>query len=200
MIAIERYYKSDIREDVQNFELAGEYSATTPYKKGNIVVYGSDSYICIDDCTGVIPGTDAEKWKMVVSGNITENRLMGEWSDAIQYVVGNCVTYNGALWQAMANGSGVPPAPLSLYWKMLLDSSDIGDTVPIDKGGTGAVTAAQALTNLGALPKSGGTMTGNLILKGDPTTTKGAATKGYVDTSVQDAIDSFAQAIIGGSW
>lgn len=45
-------------------------------------------------------------------------------------------------------------------------SSDRLPTVPITKGGTGATTASAALTNLGALPKAGGTMTGNLIMSG----------------------------------
>lgn len=47
-------------------------------------------------------------------------------------------------------------------------------TVPVSKGGTGATTAADARTNLGitpenigALPRSGGTMTGPLTLNGD---------------------------------
>jgi cytoskeletal protein CcmA (bactofilin family) len=43
-------------------------------------------------------------------------------------------------------------------------------------------TAAQGLTADAALPKAGGTMTGNLILNADPTTSLGAATKEYVDT------------------
>lgn len=38
-------------------------------------------------------------------------------------------------------------------------------TVPVSKGGTGATTAAAACTNLGALPLSGGTLTGNLTGK-----------------------------------
>lgn len=36
-------------------------------------------------------------------------------------------------------------------------------TLPVARGGTGATTAAAALTSLGALPKAGGTMTGNLV-------------------------------------
>lgn len=40
-------------------------------------------------------------------------------------------------------------------------------TMPITKGGTGATTAAQACTNLGALPTAGGTMTGPLKLTKD---------------------------------
>lgn len=38
-------------------------------------------------------------------------------------------------------------------------------TLPIANGGTGATTAAAACANLGALPLTGGTLTGNLRLK-----------------------------------
>jgi hypothetical protein len=56
-----------------------------------------------------------------------------------------------------------------------------GTTIPILHGGTGATTAPTALSNLGALPIAGGTMTGNLILNGDPTLPLQAVTKEYVD-------------------
>ena len=44
------------------------------------------------------------------------------------------------------------------------------------------VTDATTVAAAGALMKSGGTMTGNLILNADPTAALGAATKEYVDT------------------
>ena len=40
------------------------------------------------------------------------------------------------------------------------------------------------------LPKSGGTMTGALTLKGEPTADLQAATKKYVDNSVKSALDA----------
>ena len=52
------------------------------------------------------------------------------------------------------------------------------DTVEQNADVTDAINVAAA----GALMKSGGTMTGNLILNGDPTVALGAATKEYVDT------------------
>lgn len=52
------------------------------------------------------------------------------------------------------------------------------DTVETNADVTDAVNVAAA----GALMKSGGTMTGNLILNADPTAALGAATKEYVDT------------------
>lgn len=39
-------------------------------------------------------------------------------------------------------------------------SADLSGTVPVEKGGTGAETADEALDNLGAMPKSGGTFDG----------------------------------------
>lgn len=44
------------------------------------------------------------------------------------------------------------------------DSSDIKDAIPVSKGGTGASTVADAITNLGALSANGGTMTGTLYI------------------------------------
>lgn len=62
------------------------------------------------------------------------------------------------------------------------------DAVKITQGGTGATTAADALTNLGALPTAGGTMSGNLNMGNnnitylaDPTGNLQATNKQYVD-------------------
>ena len=43
--------------------------------------------------------------------------------------------------------------------------SDFANPVNIDKGGTGATTASDALTNLGAVNKTGDTMTGSLTIE-----------------------------------
>ena len=57
------------------------------------------------------------------------------------------------------------------------------DYVSIADGGTGAITAAAALTALGAVPIAGGTMTGSLVLDADPSAALGAATKQYADAA-----------------
>ena len=52
-----------------------------------------------------------------------------------------------------------------LFWvvdMMQAHANDLMGSVPVAKGGTGAKTAAEACTNLGALPTAGGTMTGAL--------------------------------------
>ena len=45
------------------------------------------------------------------------------------------------------------------------DLSNITGTLPVSKGGTGATTASNALSNLGAFSSSGGTIAGNVKLK-----------------------------------
>lgn len=60
--------------------------------------------------------------------------------------------------------------------------------IPVNQGGTGATAVPAAQTNLGILPISGGTMTGLLILSGDPSDPLGAVTKQYVDSSFPVAI------------
>lgn len=59
-----------------------------------------------------------------------------------------------------------PEAPTGLNVENLLwvDTSDSSGVIPIEMGGTGANTAALALENLGALPLSGGTVTGNIVI------------------------------------
>ena len=59
--------------------------------------------------------------------------------------------------------------------------------VAVAHGGTGSSTAAGALTNLGALPTAGGTMSGAIAMGtskitglGDPTNAQDAATKAYI--------------------
>jgi len=65
-----------------------------------------------------------------------------------------------------------------------VDGRDVAaDGTKLDGIDTSAdVTDATTVAAAGALMKSGGTMTGNLILNADPTTALGAATKEYVDT------------------
>lgn len=46
-------------------------------------------------------------------------------------------------------------------------SADLSGTVPIEKGGTGAETAAKALDNLGGMPKTGGTFEGTVYAGAD---------------------------------
>lgn len=60
-------------------------------------------------------------------------------------------------------------------------AANVTGIVNIVNGGTGANTAADAREKLGVVNKAGDTMSGTLILNGDPTANFHAATKQYVD-------------------
>lgn len=72
---------------------------------------------------------------------------------------------NGA-YQAPAWVDGGPPAITATELQAMCDTLEM---VPVLNGGTGASTAAEALKNLGGLPASGGTVSGNLTVNGDLT-------------------------------
>lgn len=81
-------------------------------------------------------------------------------------------TYAGSIWYRGANTSGV----LKSTWTGYAKQSALEDHTA-NKSNPHKVTAGQ----IGALPLSGGTMTGGLTLVGDPVSEMEAATKQYVD-------------------
>lgn len=74
---------------------------------------------------------------------------------------------------------------------------NVSGTVAVANGGTGGVTAAAGLANLGGVSKAGDTMTGALILSGAPTVNLHAATKQYVDQSVASVSGAVYTAGVG---
>ena len=53
----------------------GEYSASTEYVKFDTVTYGSNTYVAWATVTGVTPGTDDTKWKLLVNNNVDIEEL-----------------------------------------------------------------------------------------------------------------------------
>ena len=105
-------------------------------------------------------------------------------------VTGNAVTSSGTF---TLNLAGELAGLNALAANGLVQRTGAGaytavSTLPIANGGTGANTAVQALTNLGALPTAGGVMTGVLTLAADPTSALQASTKSYVDNAVATAV------------
>lgn len=92
------------------------------------------------------------------------------------------------------------PSAADIQYQATIDETPVRNVAEaldlLKEGAGGAMTAAEAAATAAntakstadaALPKSGGTMTGSLILQGAPTSTNEAATKEYVD-----AVESIA--------
>ena len=72
-----------------------------------------------------------------------------EWSSDQEYIENkSVVSYGGQLYMATSTVTNVLPT-VAASWKKMTVSFDSNGTIPIALGGTGAVTAADARTNLG---------------------------------------------------
>lgn len=131
------------------------------------------------------------------SGAWTRIASLDTWSEALGAFVfiSGGTTQANTQWiaQVSAGGTiGTTAMPWAQFGAVTAYSAGTGLTltgtafsitapISIALGGTNATTAAGALTNLGAVPLAGGTMTGFLTLSADPTANLHAATKQYVD-------------------
>lgn len=86
--------------------------------------------------------------------------------------------YDGTYW-IMEGGT----IATTTYYGVTKLNSSTSSTSTTEAATSSAVKAAMDKANA-ALPKAGGTMTGNLVLNADPTANLGAATKQYVDRAV----------------
>jgi hypothetical protein len=102
------------------------------------------------------------------------------------------------VWAPNAGGGGAG------VWINPADAASQAYPIPISKGGTGGITAAEARTNLGVVALAGDTMTGFLTLSAAPTANLHAATKLYVDgkagSGLVDAPDANTYGRKAGAW
>lgn len=139
--------------------------------------------------------------------------VQGAWVTATAYALNDIVTEDGATYIcAEAHTSGTFATDLAaVKWVLIANAPDAfaASAISVTPAGNISATDAQAaleeldseklsaagnlaavadaptaLTNLGALAKAGGTMTGLLTLSGAPTSSLHAATKAYADANI----------------
>lgn len=122
----------------------GAYSSGTAYAPLNVVTHRGGSFMCIRACSNIEPAVTSN-WNtywvptaigvyqtQVTAPTSTTAKIKFIFSDGTYYEH----TYNTT---AVSDGS--------------VTNASLGEAVSLAKGGTGATTAAQALTNLGAQAK-----------------------------------------------
>jgi Chaperone of endosialidase len=131
--------------------------------------------------------------------------LVGVWKNATAYTVGQSVVddSDSSMWTCnVTHTSAAVPTVFSTdrtnnptYWINIVStahdyalaaqsSANAAASSASDAASSASDAANSASVVSGALPLSGGTMTGLVILSGDPTNVRGAATKQYVDARV----------------
>lgn len=118
----------------------GTYSATETYDALNTVYFDGGTWVALKSAQGVTPGTDASTWLCITQGIKTLTVAPGASGFATITIVLTDGTPSTANIPVGAVGDGT----------ITVEKLAAAFVLPVAKGGTGAKTAAQALTNLGA--------------------------------------------------
>ena len=141
LIALERYYSSDIEQYItekqtawQNkmdqFDYVGEWDNTNTYARNNIVSYdymGSELlYLARTNVPANININDTNYWVLfTIEGQKGESGVGGtfkyEYSALESYVKGDIVSYNNKLWYALRDCANIEPSDINnTYWSLLM--------------------------------------------------------------------------------
>jgi hypothetical protein len=92
----------------------GQWTTGTYYKQGDIVKYGSDTYICVDGHTADADfwTDESTKWNNFVNGV----ELEGDWSSSAKYQVGDIVRLGGNTYLAKRDNTNAIPTTSTNDW------------------------------------------------------------------------------------
>lgn len=154
MLAIERFYKTDIEPHIQTqqenwltiinqFSYQGVWESGTSYVVNNLVSYTVSGLNLVYIATSTPPvgtaPTNTQYWRLLtiqgqqgVSGEGLSYRQ--EWNGSTQYATNDAVTYDGALWMALQASQNRLPDANPQYWQLVMNletvTYPIQDTVP----------------------------------------------------------------------
>lgn len=109
-------YKWELMQD--GIQWKGAWTTGIYYKEGDIVKYGSDTYICIDGHTADADFWEDEgvNWQNFVNGV----ELEGDWSSSYQYQVGDIVRYGGNTYLAKQDNLNANPETSTANWGLFV--------------------------------------------------------------------------------
>ena len=154
MLAIERFYKTDIEPHIQTqqenwltiinqFSYKGVWESGTSYVVNNLVSYTVSGLNLVYIATSTPPvgtaPTNTQYWRLLTiqgqqgaSGGGLSYRQ--EWNSSTQYATNDAVTYDGALWMALQASQNRLPDANPQYWQLVMNletvTYPIQDTVP----------------------------------------------------------------------
>lgn len=140
MLAVERFYKTDIEPYVQNkqaewlsiinqFSYKGVWSSGTSYEVNNFVTYATSGLTLVYLATstppvGTVP-TNTQYWRLLTIQGQPGPSGIGlsyrqEWSVSTQYQINDAVTYDGTIWMSLQSNTGVQPGTNQSIWKQII--------------------------------------------------------------------------------
>lgn len=154
MLAVERFYLTDIEPYVQNlqqnwlsvinqFSYKDVWQSGTSYVTNNLVSYTVSGLNLVYIATSTPPvgtaPTNTQYWRLLTiqgqqgaSGEGLSYRQ--EWNSSTQYATNDAVTYDGAIWMALQASQNRIPDSNPQYWKLVMNLTTttypIQDTVP----------------------------------------------------------------------
>ncbi|HAU87637.1 MAG TPA: hypothetical protein DCW90_19740 [Lachnospiraceae bacterium] len=151
IIAVENLYgnnvikfMSDLLESLQslvdNYRSMGTWIVGNEYKEMNFVVYDNEMYMALQDIPANTPITDTDYWLYVglrgeqgASG--VNVRQQYEYSSTKSYQINDIVVYQGQLYVAIKNSTGVVPTNGNswlLYQRIVKATIYVSNTAPTD--------------------------------------------------------------------
>lgn len=135
MLAVERFYKTDIKPYVDNkqtewsdrinqFNYISDWSVSQTYQKNNIVSYTQfgNTYLYIatsNPPSGTLP-TNSTYWqKFTIQGEQGASQDLSYrygWEIGTEYIANDAVTYEGRIWVALRTNRGVQPGTDPSVW------------------------------------------------------------------------------------
>ena len=104
------------------FNVVGEWSSSTDYKQGDVVLHGGYSYVAITTSTNTVPTTEAN-WSLVTKGVAWK----GNWDSTVTYQLGDAVKRLSNSYIGVATAGSLNEDPStdsnSTYWSMLAEGA-----------------------------------------------------------------------------
>ena len=104
------------------FNVVGEWSSSTDYKQGDVVLHGGYSYVAITTSTNTVPTTEAN-WSLVTKGVAWK----GNWDSTVTYQLGDAVKRLSNSYIGVATAGSLNQDPStdsnSTYWSMLAEGA-----------------------------------------------------------------------------
>ena len=99
---------------IDNYSFKGAYSSTTTYVYNNVVSYNNQLWICIAQSTTNVAPSNVSPWKVInnigKSGDYASGvTYVGQWNATTTYSAKSMVAWNGRLYIAVSNNTGVQP-------------------------------------------------------------------------------------------